>query len=538
MIKKSLSKSFNRVLLYLSEMLRINIELLISFVMNLSNHKRNQLLSKCEQNNSVHFVKPFMLRQAQHERLNLLPVKQCKEINLFKNPRSVAYLMMLIATGCTTAPERNAVDTYGVVPAQWSVAESATQQIEAEWLHVFADPALTTLVTHALSNNFQLKAAAAQVDAAREQAVIAGAARWPQLAFTPGYQRLDTGVKGNEYGAFEALFSLSWEIDVWGRIKASQQAAQQDADAIAADYHAARLSLAARTAQSYFALIEARLQADVAEQSIKDRRTIVDLVRGRFSRGLTRGLDLRLALTDLANAEAQLADARNQVQLISRRLDVLLGRYPSVANDANPIAKSLPQPPAALSAGLPSELLQRRPDLTAAFSRLLAMDSRVESAQKALLPRITLTASGGTISPDLSDLIDPRAAAWHLAMGLMQPIFTGGRLKGEIRLNEALTQEALNQYQSTALNAFREVEQALAAEKWLRDQEQALQEAMTQTEASRKLAVTSYQQGLIEILTLLDSYRSTLNAQSAHLIVQRQLLNNRIDLYLALGGGV
>jgi len=216
----------------------------------------------------------------------------------------------------------------------------------------------------------------------------------------------------------------------------------------------------------------------------------------------------------------------------------LLGRYPSVANDANPIAKTLPQPPATLSAGLPSELLQRRPDLTAALSRLQAMDLRVESAQKALLPRITLTASGGTSSPALTDLIDPRAAAWNLAMGLMQPIFTGGRLKSEIRLNEALTQETLNQYQSTALNAFREVEQALAAEQWLRAQEQALQEAVVQTEASRKLAVTSYQQGLIEILTLLDSYRSTLNAQSAHLVVQRQLLTNRIDLYLALGGGV
>jgi len=166
------------------------------------------------------------------------------------------------------------------------------------------------------------------------------------------------------------------------------------------------------------------------------------------------------------------------------------------------------------------------------------MDSRVESARKALLPRISLTASGGASSAALTDLIDPRAAAWNLAAGLIQPIFTGGRLKGEIRLNEALTQEAFNHYRSTALNAFREVEQALAAEQWLRAQEQALQEAVEQTEASRKLAVTSYQQGLIEILTLLDSYRSTLNAQSAHILVRRQLLSNRIDLYLALGGGV
>jgi outer membrane protein, multidrug efflux system len=286
-------------------------------------------------------------------------------------------------------------------------------------------------------------------------------------------------------------------------------------------------------------LIEAILQAQVAEQSIKDRRTIVDLVRGRFNRGLTRGLDLRLALTDLANAEAQLAQSRNQVQIVTRQLETLLGHYPDDCKYAQIGGlQVLPKLPEALSAGLPSQLLERRPDLVAAFLRLRAMDARVESARKALLPRITLTANGGASSTALSDLADPRAAAWNLAAGLVKPLFTGGRLKSEIRLNEALTKEALSKYQSTALNAFRDVEQALAAEQWLRAQEQALHEAVDQTEASRKLAVNSYQQGLIEILTLLDSYRSTLNAQSAHLTVQRQLLTNRIDLYLALGGGV
>jgi NodT family efflux transporter outer membrane factor (OMF) lipoprotein len=376
------------------------------------------------------------------------------------------------------------------------------------------------------------------VDAAREQAIIAGAGRWPQLSFAPGYLRSqlpNAGLQASKFDAFEALFTLSWEIDVWGRIKAFRQAVQQEAEAVSADFQGARLSLAARTAQSYFELIEAHLQAEVAEQSSKDRRTIVDLVRGRFARGLTRGLDLRLVLTDLANAEAQVAQARNQVQLVTRRLEVLLGRYP--ASRLTETAR-LPEPPVAVSAGLPSELLARRPDLVAAFELLRAADSRVESAKKALLPRITLTASGGARSPALTDLIDPRAAAWNLAMGLVQPLFTGGRLKSEIRLNEALVKEALTQYHSTALNAFREVEQALAAEQWLRARERALREAVEQTEASRKLAVTSYQQGLIEILTLLDSYRSTLNAQSAHLSVQRQLLSNRIDLYLALGGGI
>lgn len=448
------------------------------------------------------------------------------------NAAATTAAALLLAASCATAPERNAADLTKSLP-QWTAEHPPGNPITAQWLSSFADPELSALVQDALNNNYDLKAAAARVDSAREQVRIDGAARWPQLAFAPEYRRIAS--PAGEIGAFEALFTMSWEIDVWGRIKATRQAAGQEAEAVAADYHGAKLSLAARTAQSYFELIEANLQAEVAEQSIKDRRTIVELVRGRFARGLTRGLDLRLVLTDLENAKAQLAASRNQVQIVTRRLEMLLGRYPG--NNLKKIA-ALPTPPAALAAGLPSELLTRRPDLVAALSRLQASDSRVESAKKSLLPRITLTAGGGTGSPALTELIDPRAVAWNLAMGLVQPVFTGGRLKAGIRLNEARTEEAFNQYQSTALNAFREVEQALAAEQWLREQEQALKEAVEQTQASRKLAVYSYRQGLIEILTLLDSYRSTLNAQSAHLSVQRQLLSNRIDLYLALGGGV
>ncbi|MFA5921368.1 MAG: efflux transporter outer membrane subunit [Methylococcaceae bacterium] len=456
--------------------------------------------------------------------------------------RKLCFPLVLIATSCATTPERNPANTHGATPSHWTTASSSTAHIMDEWVNAFADPALTALVNDALNNNFDLKAAAARVDAAREQVGIEGAGRLPQLSFTPGYQTAqvrDVGLESSRFSAFEALFSMSWEIDLWGRIKASQQAVRQEAAAVSADFQGARLSLAARTAQSYFELIEASLQVEVVEQSVKDRRTIVELVRGRFARGLTRGLDLRLVLTDLANAEAQLAQARNQVQIVTRRLEVLLGRYPAASrNVINRVSAVLPVPPALLSAGLPSELLERRPDLIAAFTRLRALDSRVESAKKALLPRITLTARGGTSSSDLTDLVDPRALAWNVAAGLVQPIFTGGRLKGEIRLNEARTVEALNNYRSAALNAFREVEQTLAAEFWLRAQEQALKEAVEQTRASRKLAVYSYRQGLIEILTLLDSYRSTLNAQSEYLSVQRQLLSNRIDLYLALGGGV
>ncbi len=457
---------------------------------------------------------------------------------LFRGQGWLWGLSFLIVSGCMSAPERKVADLAGPLPDHWTGTNQPASPVFGRWIDSFADPSLSVLVKESLAGNYDLKAAAARVEAAREQARIDGAARWPQLAFAPGYERAQVrsaGFGSTEFGAFEALFDLRWELDVWGRIRDFQQAAVLEAGAAQADFHAARLSLAARTAQSYFELAEARLQTEVAEQSIRDRRTVVDLVRGRFARGLTRGLDLSLALTDLARAEALLAGTRNRVQSITRRLEVLLGRYPSGGLTETP---RLPDPPPGVSAGLPSELLERRPDLIAAFERLRSADARVTSAKKARLPRITLTASGGTRSPALTELADPRAVAWNLAMGLVQPLFTGGRITAEIGLNEARANEVLNLYKNTMLNAFREVEQTLAAEEWLRNQERALRATVKQTDTSQKLAVYSYRQGFTQILTLLDSYRSTLDARSAHLAVKRQLLNNRIDLYLALGGVV
>lgn len=448
-------------------------------------------------------------------------------------------ILSIALTSCQSLPERSADTLAFKFPDHFSSA-SPDGDAGTNWTKNFNDPNLSDLVQKGLNDNFDLKSAAARVSAARELAVIAGSSRTPQLFFSPGYQHNRDSSNG-ETGQFSALFNLSWELDVWGRIKDYQQAALDDAISVGEDYQAARLSLAARVAQVYFEWREAKLQAEVAAQSVKDRGVIVELVRGRFNKGLTHGLDLRLALTDVANAEAQAAESQNAVQILQKLLVTILGRYPTdldALGSSAPVTAVLPQPPLALAAGLPSELLARRPDVVAAFKRLQAADQRLSGSQKALLPRVTLTAAGGTVGSALADIVDPRAAAWNLAAGLVQPLFTGDRLQADIRLQQANVEEAYNQYQSVALNAFREVEQALAAESRLREQEQALREAVSQTEASRKLAVYSYRQGLIEILTLLDSYRSTLNAQSAHLAVQRQLLTNRISLYLALGGAV
>ncbi len=451
----------------------------------------------------------------------------------------ISLFVSALLSGCVTTPNREKEQQKPVknLPTSWEAKPNSTL-VPPSWLAGFSDPALQSLVRESLVSNFDLQAAAARVESAKATAQIAGSGRWPQLFFNPGYERGQTHAVGkpvNRLSAFQALFDLNWELDVWGRIKDFHSASKLEAKATESDFRAARLSLVARTAQAYFNLIEANLQVNVAEQSIKDRRTVVDLVRGRFNRGLTQGLDLRLALTDLSSAEAQLADARNQAQQAARQLEVLLGRYPAgkVNNQA-----TLPAPPEPLQAGLPAEILQRRPDINAAFERLVAADHRVASAKKALLPRVTLTATGGTRSSSLSELIDPRAAAWNFLMGLSQPLFTGGRLTGEIDLQNAQVKEALNNYRQTALTAFGEVERSLAAEEWLRQQEQALHANVLQTAESQKSAITYYRRGTIQILTLLDSYRSTLSAQSEYFTVQRLLLNNRINLYLALGAEV
>ncbi len=461
---------------------------------------------------------------------------------------------MILGGGCNTLPERQESDLDVHVPSEWHNLSDSDQPVEHNWVDSFDDPVLSKLVDAAIANNFDLKLVAARVEAAIAQARIDGSGLWPQLSFAPGYhhtQVRSAGFGSAQFSVFEGLFNVSWELDVWGRLRDFRQAAAQEAEAAHTDFQAARLSLAARIAQNYFALQEAKLQTQVAVQSVEDRGVIAHLVQGRFKRGLARGLDVRLALTDLANARSQLAQARNQAQLVTRQLEVLLGRYPdaSLLNSTHANAApadsttavdqpTLPAPPSVLAAGLPAELLGRRPDLIAAFTRLHAADARLKSTKKLLLPRIALTATGGTRDSALTDLIDPRAVVWNIFAGMTQPLFTGGRIRGSIHLNEARVEEALNRYQAVALNAFRDVEQALAAEEWLREQEEVLREAVQQTEASQELALYSYRHGFIQILTLLDSYRSTFNAQSAHLAVKRQLLSNRVNLYLALGGGV
>lgn len=466
-----------------------------------------------------------------------------------RNPFKVTVSRLLLRfsfaaliAGCASLDPRIPPELKTAIPTQWSapVTNPGEETIEG-WLSTFDEPELRAIVEEALANNYDLQTTAAKVDAAVAQAKIAGAELQPFIDITPNLERRRDNVEGASgkvrrlyTTTFDLSMQLSWELDVWGRIRAGQAAAEQDLLAARTDLAFARLSLAARAAQAWFDIIAAKRQVGIAEQSLGMRRKIAELIRGRFNRGLSTGLELRLIFTDLNFNEALSATRQNELVSAKRRLEVLLGRYP---NGTIQDAFDLPELPTPVPPGLPSQLVERRPDLISALSAVRSDDFRVEEARAALLPSFQLTASGGTRSRELRDLVDPEFIVWSVAGGLVQPVINGRLLRNQISQNEAFLAEEVARYRDAVLTAFREVEDALEAEEWLIEQERYLAESARQAEASQELAQLRYRGGLIQIITLLDTLRNTLNARTQHVETRRQLLNNRINLYLALGGG-
>jgi len=405
---------------------------------------------------------------------------------------------------------------------------------------------LDSLVAEALDANHDLAAAAARVDEAAALARIAGADLFPGLAADSRAARTKQNFVGfpipgaskrvlTSYStSYNTGLSLTWELDLWGRLRSGRSAALADVQAAYANFAGARLSLAARTARAWFGLIEARQQVALAEETVASYEETVRQVRDRFERGVRTSLDLRLALANLRTAEAQLQQRRRALDAGTRALEVLLGRYPAAALAAPDTLPSLPED---VPGGLPADLIARRPDLAAAERRLAAGGARVRAAKASLYPRISLTASGGTSSNQLKDLVDRDFSVWNLIGNLTAPLFQGGRLRGQLAASRAREAQALERFASAALGAYAEVESALAAETTLAAQEAALAEAARQAEAARTVAEDQYRSGLVDFVTVLETQRRALAARSASLVAHRARLDNRTALHLALGGG-
>jgi NodT family efflux transporter outer membrane factor (OMF) lipoprotein len=456
--------------------------------------------------------------------------------------RAVPLLLIaaVVIAGCAAtgpiAERRPAV----AVPESWQARGTPGEGQVLAWLEGFRDPALADLVEEAVARNFELQAAASRVSAARTQARIAGADPLPELQVTAGASRAkrsginQAGFVENPSNSYELRGQLSWEADLWGRLNDSTRAAKADWRAAAADYQAARLSLAANIARRWFDVIESRSQTRLARDTVGSFEKSLETIENRYRQGIGEALDVRLARNNLATARAILSQRQREQRNLVRTLETLLGRYPAGAMAQLP--DTLPDISSGVPSGLPAELLERRPDLLAASARLEAAGFRLSGADKNRLPGITLTAGGGTASDVLKDLVDLDFFVWTLAANLVQPVFRGGRLAAERDLAEARDDEALNSYAQTALTAFREVEDALDSETWLVEQFRASRTAAEEARAAETLALDQYRRGLTGIITLLESQRRKFNADSALIEVINLRLQNRINLHLALGG--
>jgi len=460
-----------------------------------------------------------------------------------RRPWHPLILAALCLTGCRL-PEQSAVAPSIETPENW-VAGGDDGEVGNDWWESFGSPELNAVVVEALENNRDLLAAAARVEAAAAEARIAGAELTPTVSAATDARRDKRNFVGlpipgggnvltTHASTFNLTFVSSWELDLWGRIRAGKRASDQEFEASLADFRGARQSVSAQTAKAWIAAREARRQVALTAQTIVSHRATEAQVKRRYEEGLRSSLDLRLASASVAGAEAILEARQQTLAAATRRLEILMGRYPK-GREAKEAA--FPELPESVPAGLPADLLARRPDLEAARLRLLAADSRIAGARAALLPRISLTAQGGTATAELSDLLSSDFTVWTLAGNLAQPILDGGRLRAGVKLAGARAKQAAANYESAALRAFGEVETALAAEQTLARQEARLRVATEHAVAAHELAVGRYGEGLESFAIVLETQRRLLDSESRLLAVRAQRLDNRVNLHLALGGG-
>jgi len=431
----------------------------------------------------------------------------------------------------TTDDLRKEVLQQGPIPEAFRAGGGVSTPVADGWLASFEEPALTTLVNEALAYNADLQVAAARVEQAAGYVKVASGGLLPSV----GVAALGGDKSGGGGGLNGVFLNASLELDVWGRLRYESAASREQLAAAEADYAYARQSLAAMVAKSWFLAVEAGMQRAIAKDSLSS------------SEGLMRLADDRLRIgngTALSSAQARASvngyrDTLKQVELSReqalRALELLVGRYPG-AEIA--VADQLSRMPPPLPVGVPSEVLERRPDMVAAERRVAAAFNRVGEAKAAQLPKIRLTAGGSNVSSELIVLKDVSSPVWSLGANLIAPIYQGGALRAQVEIRSAEQKQAVAEYARAGQKAFSEVETALGTESILREREAVLTAAIRDNEEALRLARIQYQVGTADLRTVEQSQLALYAARTSRLRVQSEQLAQRANLYLALGGGV
>jgi NodT family efflux transporter outer membrane factor (OMF) lipoprotein len=452
--------------------------------------------------------------------------------------RALCTLLAVAAfAGCAlkSPPDRNSLGKEALpnlqVPERWAEAAGAAGAVEGGgWLAAFDDPQLDALVREVLAGNPDLQVAAARVEQAAAIVKVAGATLYPQVN---ALARGGGALSGDSSGLEGAGVFANWEIDLWGRVRAGRAAARDQHGSAALDYEYARQSLAALAAKSWFLATEARLQKMNAEEMAAASEKQLGLAQDRLRVGRGDDYDVSLARANLATFRDSVVSLELAYRQAVRALEALAGRYPAAALGVPAQLAALPGP---VPVGMPSELLERRPDVVAAERRVAAAFYRVEEAKAARLPRISLTAAVTSISSDLFVLKDRDNPVWSAGASLSQPLYLGGQLQAQIEARTAEQKQALAEYGRVGARAFGEVENALSTSFSLDERERILREAVVDNGRALELANVRYRVGAGDLRAVQQQSLALHAARTALLRVQAERLVQRVNLHLALGG--
>jgi multidrug efflux system outer membrane protein len=486
--------------------------------------------------------------------------------------RKHLFLLIIISglTGCSSFPSLSSWNIWppfakpkSDLPAAWPAQQQApatpaaavqsqpqrepqSLTVGERWWTLYNDAALDALVAEAFEHNRDLALAAARVEESRALARVADAQLYPSIDASAQSDRTRSSevapipIPANalERSGHRLQLNVSYELDLWGRLRGAGNAARAEVLASEAARDTVRVALAADVTRGYFNLLALDEQVAVTRRTLTLREDNLKLQRVRNTAGLTNDFQLRQLEAELAAARAQLPALERSRTAEELTLAVLLGRSPRAIVEAS-VKRGLTNeaaPPPLAPEGLPSDLLLRRPDIAQAEQRLVAVNARIAAARAAMFPRIALTGYLGSESRVLSDLLSGPALIWQVAAGITQPIFQAGRLQGEVDAIKAREQQALAQYQKTVQEAFREVQQALSAQTRAREVFDAEAARVAALRDTLRLARIRFDNGLTSQLEMIDAERNLLTAELNRADALRARRVATADLVRALGG--
>jgi len=462
--------------------------------------------------------------------------------------RCLATVLVVVGllSGCTVGPNYRRPEV--IVPADWRNAPEQRDSLgDLGWWGIFQDPALHELLSTAVVANRDVQVAVARVLESRAQLGVARAAQFPQVNAGASYQYTRPNSENSPFlngsrgrspftgDDFETSVDLAFELDLWGRLRRATEAARAELLAREENRRAVLITLVSDVARTYFDLLELDQELEIARRTLQTREESLQLQRRRFQQGLSTQLDVDRADAEAAVAAATVPDLERRIAQNENALSVLLGRNPG------PIARGTPldgqRLPPAVPAGLPSALLERRPDIRQAEQTLVAANARIGVAKAEYFPKITLTGVLGVESVSLSDLFTGGSRFWSIGPAMTVPLFTAGRIKNTVKGFEARQQQAALQYLQTIQQAFREVEDALVSHRKVRDIRAERERRVTANRRALSMVTLRYERGLSTQLEVLDIQRELFSAELAFASATRDQLTAVVQLYRALGGG-